>query len=51
MIDMGNETELPADVIVHSRLVLTRKAGDAVLREIKSGKANEALRKLMRAGD
>jgi hypothetical protein len=34
-----------------ARLVLTRKSGDTVLDQIKSGKANEALRKLMRSGD
>lgn len=43
--------ELPSDVIVHPKLVLTRKSGEVVLKAIKSGKANQALRKLMRDGD
>jgi hypothetical protein len=43
--------ELPADVIVHPKIVVTRKSGDALLKEIKGGKANKALRNLMRDGD
>jgi len=43
--------ELPADVVIHPTLVVTRKSGDAILRQMKSGKANKALRKLMRDGD
>ncbi len=43
--------ELPADVIVHPKIVVSRKSGDALLEEIEKGKANEALRDLMRDGD
>ncbi len=42
---------LPADVIVHPRLVVTRKSGEAILKQIKSGKPTRALRDLMRSGD
>ncbi len=41
---------LPADVIIHSTLVVTRASGEAVLKQIESGKATPALRKLMRDG-
>jgi hypothetical protein len=43
--------ELPTDVIVHPKIVVSRKSGDALLKEIEKGKANEALRDLMRDGD
>jgi len=43
--------ELPADVIVKPRLVVTRKSGDAILKQIASGKPTAALRRLMRDGD
>jgi hypothetical protein len=43
--------ELPLDVIVRSRLVLTRAAGDVVHREIRRGSPTKALRDLMRRGD
>jgi hypothetical protein len=43
--------ELPADVIVHPKLVVTRRTGAAVLKQIRSGKPTKALRKLMRDGD
>jgi hypothetical protein len=43
--------ELPADVIVHPKLVVTRRSGAMIMKEIKSGKANKALRDLMRDGD
>jgi hypothetical protein len=42
---------LPADVIIHPTLVVTRASGKAVLKQVKAGKANAALRKLMRDGD
>lgn len=42
---------LPADIIVHPTLVITRESGEAMVKQIKSGKANAALRKLMRDGD
>jgi hypothetical protein len=43
--------EIPADVIVHPRLVVTRKSGEAVLKQIKNAKPTAALRKLLRDGD
>ena len=43
--------ELPADVIVHPRLVVTRKSGAALLKEIENAKPTEALRDLLRDGD
>lgn len=43
--------ELPADIIVHPRLVVTRRSGEAILREMEKGKPTDALRDLMRDGD
>jgi len=43
--------ELPADVIVHPKLVVTRRSGEAILKQMKSGKATKALRDLMGDGD
>jgi hypothetical protein len=43
--------ELPTDVIVHPKLVVTRKSGDAIIKEIAKGKPTEALRDLLRNGD
>jgi hypothetical protein len=43
--------ELPADVIVHPKLVVTRKSGAALLKEIEKAKPTEALRDLLRDGD
>ena len=43
--------ELPADVIVHPRLVVTRKSGAALLKEIEKAEPTEALRDLLRHGD
>jgi hypothetical protein len=43
--------ELPADVIVHPKLVLTRRSGEAVLREIDKARPTELLRDLLRDGD
>jgi hypothetical protein len=40
--------ELPADVIVHPTLVVTRKSGDAILKKVETGKPTKALRDLMR---
>ena len=42
--------ELPADVIVHPKLVVTRKSGDAILKEISRAKPTKALRSLFRNG-
>ena len=43
--------ELPADVIVHPTLIVTRKSGDAILKQIESGKPSKALRDLLNDGD
>ncbi|MGD0950619.1 MAG: hypothetical protein ABSA52_24800 [Candidatus Binatia bacterium] len=43
--------ELPADVIVHPRLVVTRKSGETILKQMETSKANAALRGLMRDRD
>jgi len=43
--------ELPADVIVHPKIVVTRRSGAAILKKMRSGKATKALRDLMRDGD
>jgi hypothetical protein len=40
--------ELPADIVVHPKLVVTRKSGDAILKRIAKGKPAPALRGLMR---
>jgi hypothetical protein len=42
---------LPADVIAHPRLLVTRKSGEAILKQMETGKPTEALRDLMRDGD
>jgi len=38
---------LPAELIVHPKLVVTRKSGATIAEQIKSGKATKALRDLM----
>lgn len=43
--------QLPAEYIVHPKLLVTRKSGAAILKQMKSGKPSAALRKLMRDGD
>jgi len=43
--------ELPADVIVHPKLVVTRKSGGAILKQMKAGKAAKPLSDLMRDRD
>jgi hypothetical protein len=43
--------ELPADVIIHPKIVVSRRSGAAILKKIKAGKATKALRDLMRDGD
>ena len=43
--------ELPADVVIHPRLVVTRESGKSILKRIKKGKPAAALRALMRDGD
>ncbi len=43
--------QLPADVIVHPKLVVTRKSGAQVLKHAREGKPTKALRDLLRDGD
>ena len=43
--------ELPADVIIHPKLVVTRRSGAAILKQIKSAKPTKALSALMSDGD
>jgi len=43
--------ELPADVIVHPKLVLTRKSGELLLKEMDRAKPTKALRDLLRDRD
>ena len=43
--------ELPADAIVHPKLVVTRKSGATILEQMVTGKPTDALRDLMRDGD
>jgi hypothetical protein len=40
--------ELPADVVVHPKLVVTRKSGQTILRQMEKGKPSPALRRLLR---
>lgn len=43
--------ELPADIVIHPKLVVTRKSGAAILKQIEKGKPSAALRGLMGNGD
>jgi hypothetical protein len=43
--------ELPADVIIHPKIVVTRRSGAAILKKMRTGNATKALRDLMRDGD
>lgn len=43
--------ELPVDVIIHPRLVVTRKSGEAISKEVGKARPTEALRELLRDGD
>jgi hypothetical protein len=40
--------ELPADIVVHPKLVVTRKSGEAIPKHIRRGKPTAALRDLLR---
>ena len=40
--------QLPADVIAHPKLVVTRKSGGAILKQARTGKSTKALRELLR---
>jgi hypothetical protein len=43
--------ELPADVIMHPKIVVARRSARALVKELRRGTANDALRGLMRDGD
>jgi hypothetical protein len=43
--------ELPAEFIIHPRIVVSRKTGEEMLRQAQSAEPTPALRKLMRDGD
>jgi hypothetical protein len=43
--------ELPAEYIIHPRIVVSRKTGEQLLRRAKSAKPTRALRDLMSDGD
>ncbi|HEX2685618.1 MAG TPA: hypothetical protein VHN14_03330 [Kofleriaceae bacterium] len=43
--------ELPAEYVVHPRIVVSRKTGEEMLRQAASAAPTPALRKLMRDGD
>lgn len=40
--------ELPADVVVHPKLVVSRRSGQAILKQIERSKPSRALRSLLR---
>ena len=40
--------ELPADVVVHPKLVVTRKSGEAIVKQMQGAKSTPALRGLLR---
>ena len=48
---LGALQELPADVIVHPKLVVTQKSGGAILKQMAAGKPAKTLRELMRDRD
>ncbi len=43
--------QLPAEYIVHPRIVVSRKTGEALIEQTKSAEPTPALRELMRDGD
>ena len=43
--------ELPADVLVHPKIVVSRASGEAILSRLGKGKPSKALRELLRDGD
>jgi hypothetical protein len=43
--------QLPADIVVHPKLVVVRKSGEAILEQMEKGEPTQALRDLMRDGD
>jgi hypothetical protein len=43
--------EIPAEFVIHPRIVVSRKTGIALLRHAESAEPTPALRELMRDGD
>ena len=43
--------QLPADLVIHPRIVVSRETGATILRQMRSAEPTRALRKLMRDGD
>ena len=43
--------EIPAEYIIHPRIVVSQKTGEEMLRKAESAEPTPALRKLMRDGD
>ena len=43
--------ELPADVMIHPKMVVTRNSGDAIVKKIQRSRPTKALRALMADGD
>ena len=43
--------EIPAEYIIHPRIVVSRKTGEEMLRKAENPSPTPALRKLMRDGD
>ena len=43
--------ELPAEYIIHPRIVVARETGERMLRQAGAAKPTAALRELMRGGD
>jgi len=47
----NHQQGLPANVIVHPKLVVSRRSGDAIVEQMTFGKPTKALRDLMGGGD
>ena len=43
--------ELPAEFIIHPRIVVSRKTGERMLKQMESARPTSALRELMSDGD
>lgn len=43
--------QIPAELIIHPRIVVSRKTGEEMLRQAESAEPTSALRELMRDGD
>ena len=43
--------QLPADAIIHPKVVVSRRSGEEIVKQVNSAKPTKALRELMRNGD